>query len=111
MEDVLNHGRGAGSVYKHRRSIPRFGGKAKSRMALTDRRMTGDRLRRRFHFESERGRISDEETRDLFSLVLRRPDSEEVFFQVGTYAGMPAVNEALAVYREVLKERGEWPMK
>jgi len=35
----------------------------------------------------------------------------EVFFQVGTYAGMPAVNEALGVYREVLKERGEWPIK
>jgi 4-carboxymuconolactone decarboxylase len=34
----------------------------------------------------------------------------EVFFQLGTYAGMPAVNEALAVYREVLKERGEWPL-
>jgi len=24
---------------------------------------------------------------------------------------MPAVNEALEVYREVLKERGEWPIK
>ena len=35
----------------------------------------------------------------------------EVFFQLATYAGMPAVNEALAVYREVLKERGEWPLK
>ncbi len=35
----------------------------------------------------------------------------EVFFQVGTYAGMPAVNEALEVYRDVLKERGEWPIK
>lgn len=35
----------------------------------------------------------------------------EVFFQVATYAGMPAVNEALEVYREVLKERGEWPIK
>ena len=35
----------------------------------------------------------------------------EVFFQVATYAGMPAVNEALGVYREVLKERGEWPTK
>ncbi len=35
----------------------------------------------------------------------------EVFFQVATYAGMPAVNEALGVYREVLKERGEWPIK
>ncbi|HEJ82933.1 MAG TPA: 4-carboxymuconolactone decarboxylase [Desulfobacteraceae bacterium] len=34
----------------------------------------------------------------------------EVFFQVATYAGMPAVNEALSVYREVLKERGEWPV-
>ena len=34
----------------------------------------------------------------------------EIFFQVATYAGMPAVNEALEVYREVLKERGEWPI-
>jgi len=24
---------------------------------------------------------------------------------------MPAVNDALDVYREVLKERGEWPIK
>ena len=35
----------------------------------------------------------------------------EVFFQVATYAGMPAVNEALGVYKEVLIERGEWPIK
>ncbi len=35
----------------------------------------------------------------------------EIFFQVATYAGMPAVNEALEIYREVLKERGEWPIK
>lgn len=35
----------------------------------------------------------------------------EVFFQVATYAGMPAVNEALSVYREVLKRRGEWPVR
>lgn len=35
----------------------------------------------------------------------------EVFFQLAPYAGMPAVNEALEVYREVLKERGEWPIK
>ena len=35
----------------------------------------------------------------------------EIFFQVATYAGMPAVNEALEVYREVLKERDEWPIK
>ena len=34
----------------------------------------------------------------------------EIFFQVATYAGMPAVNEALEVYREVLKERKEWPI-
>ena len=35
----------------------------------------------------------------------------EIFFQVATYAGMPAVNEALEIYREVLKERGEWPIR
>jgi 4-carboxymuconolactone decarboxylase len=35
----------------------------------------------------------------------------EIFFQLATYAGMPAVNEALKVYRDVLKERGEWPLK
>jgi 4-carboxymuconolactone decarboxylase len=34
----------------------------------------------------------------------------EIFFQLATYAGMPAVNEALAIYRDVLKERGEWPL-
>ncbi len=34
----------------------------------------------------------------------------EVFFQVATYAGMPAVNEALSIFRDVLKERGEWPI-
>src|SRR4030067_123592 len=34
----------------------------------------------------------------------------EIFFQLAPYAGMPAVNEALQVYRDVLKERGEWPM-
>jgi 4-carboxymuconolactone decarboxylase len=35
----------------------------------------------------------------------------EIFFQLAPYAGMPAVNEALRVYRDVLKERGEWPIK
>jgi len=35
----------------------------------------------------------------------------EIFFQLAPYAGMPAVNEALHVYRDVLKERGEWPIK
>lgn len=34
----------------------------------------------------------------------------EIFFQLSTYAGMPAVNEALSAYREVLEERGEWPI-
>ena len=35
----------------------------------------------------------------------------EIFFQLATYAGMPAVNEALRVYWDVLKEREEWPIK
>ncbi len=35
----------------------------------------------------------------------------EIFFQLATYAGMPAVNEALHVYQDVLMERGEWPIK
>ncbi len=35
----------------------------------------------------------------------------EIFFQVATYAGMPAVNEALDVFRSVLVERGEWPLE
>lgn len=35
----------------------------------------------------------------------------EIFFQLATYAGMPAVNEALQVYRDVLTVRGEWPIK
>ncbi len=34
----------------------------------------------------------------------------EVFFQLAPYGGMPAVNEALHVFRDVLKERGEWPI-
>jgi 4-carboxymuconolactone decarboxylase len=34
----------------------------------------------------------------------------EIFFQMATYTGMPAVNEALAVYRDVLKEREQWPL-
>jgi len=35
----------------------------------------------------------------------------EVFFQMAPYAGMPAVNEALGVYKEVLEARGEWPIE
>jgi 4-carboxymuconolactone decarboxylase len=34
----------------------------------------------------------------------------EVFFQLATYAGMPAVNEALWVLKDVLKQRDEWPI-
>jgi 4-carboxymuconolactone decarboxylase len=35
----------------------------------------------------------------------------EIFFQTAPYAGMPAVNEALAVFKQVLQERKEWPLK
>jgi 4-carboxymuconolactone decarboxylase len=35
----------------------------------------------------------------------------EVFFQLTPYGGMPKVNEALSVFKDVLKERGEWPIK
>ena len=35
----------------------------------------------------------------------------ETIFQAAPYAGMPAVNDALEVFKEVLKERGEWPLK
>ena len=34
----------------------------------------------------------------------------EIFFQTATYAGMPAVNEALSVFKQVLQERNEWPL-
>jgi 4-carboxymuconolactone decarboxylase len=33
----------------------------------------------------------------------------ETIFQVGVYAGFPAVNAALAAFREVLTKRNEWP--
>jgi 4-carboxymuconolactone decarboxylase len=32
----------------------------------------------------------------------------EVFFQLAPYGGMPLVNKALEVFKEVLKGRGEW---
>ena len=35
----------------------------------------------------------------------------EIFFQIATYAGMPAVNEALGAFKEVLQARNEWPIK
>ncbi len=33
----------------------------------------------------------------------------ETLFQVGIYAGFPAVNAALKTYRDVLESRGAWP--
>ncbi len=35
----------------------------------------------------------------------------EVIFQTFTYAGIPTVNTALKVLREVLKEKGQWPVQ
>ncbi len=35
----------------------------------------------------------------------------EVIFQCGIYGGMPVVNQALKVLRDVLQERGEWPLE
>jgi 4-carboxymuconolactone decarboxylase len=35
----------------------------------------------------------------------------EAIFQSGIYGGMPVVNQALKVLREVLKERGTWPLE
>lgn len=35
----------------------------------------------------------------------------ETIFQSGIYGGMPVVNQALKVLREVLKERGRWPLE
>jgi len=37
-------------------------------------------------------------------------DVAEAIFQVAIYAGMPVVNQALSVLKEVLTERGEWPL-
>ena len=34
----------------------------------------------------------------------------EVIFQTFTYAGIPTVNSGLKVLRDVLKEKGEWPL-
>jgi 4-carboxymuconolactone decarboxylase len=35
----------------------------------------------------------------------------ETIFQIGVYAGFPAVNAALAALKEVLISRGEWPIE
>ncbi len=37
-------------------------------------------------------------------------DVAEVIFQCGIYGGMPVVNQALKVFRDVLQERGQWPL-
>lgn len=37
-------------------------------------------------------------------------DIAEVIFQMATYGGVPVVNTALRALREVLEERGEWPL-
>lgn len=34
----------------------------------------------------------------------------ETIFQIGVYAGFPAVNTALAALKEVLLQRGAWPI-
>ena len=38
-------------------------------------------------------------------------DVAEVIFQCGIYGGMPVVNQALKILREVLQERGDWPLE
>jgi 4-carboxymuconolactone decarboxylase len=35
----------------------------------------------------------------------------EVIFQMATYGGVPVMNSALKVFRDVLQERGLWPLK
>jgi 4-carboxymuconolactone decarboxylase len=37
-------------------------------------------------------------------------DVAEVIFQCGIYGGMPIVNQGLKILKEVLQERGEWPL-
>lgn len=51
----------------------------------------------------KRERITDEEARDLFHLVLRRPDAEEVFFQAGEL--LAGKDEPLKGVKRVYPER------
>ena len=51
------------------------------RLGLSD--VVEQRIRRYREEVRKRGRISDDEVSDLFQLVLRRPDSEDIFFQAG----------------------------
>ena len=39
------------------------------------------------------------------------PEVAEVIFQMATYGGVPVMNSALKVFREVLREKGLWPPK
>jgi len=41
----------------------------------------------------------------------RPQEIAEVIFQMATYGGVPVVNSALKVFRNVLQERGLWPIK
>jgi 4-carboxymuconolactone decarboxylase len=38
-------------------------------------------------------------------------DVAEVIFQMATYGGVPVMNSALKAFREVLQEKGLWPLK
>lgn len=44
------------------------------------------------------------------NLGLKPAELAEAIFQVGVYAGMPVVNQALLVLKEVLEARGQWPL-
>ncbi|HSR11542.1 MAG TPA: carboxymuconolactone decarboxylase family protein [Thermodesulfobacteriota bacterium] len=35
----------------------------------------------------------------------------EVIFQMATYGGVPVMNSALKLFRDVLREKGQWPLK
>jgi 4-carboxymuconolactone decarboxylase len=41
----------------------------------------------------------------------RPGDVAEVIFQCGIYGGMPVVNRGLKILREVLQEKGQWPLE
>lgn len=41
---------------------------------------------------------------------LKPGEVAEAIFQIGTYAGVPRVNQALGVLKEVLEARDEWPL-
>ncbi len=41
----------------------------------------------------------------------RPQEVAEVIFQMATYGGVPVMNSALKAFREVLQEKGLWPLK